>query len=200
MDFEKEISRAEMIEIWRRVGSADLTALPDMAYWHRRYPSLNAEFDRYMDAKDAKRANPGIAQPAPLSKNRKRKKASKSGRQEDRSGPVAPPDVRPPHPATISSALAGTGFTVIKLHRLWARARRGQKNAIGELDGLLAMHPRLHIAVDAFQRGHFAQASATVKQPEKRGELRVNGLVKLAVSATNPRPLSGGLPSLGKKR
>lgn len=47
-DYECEISRSEMIDIWLRVANSDRSAFALMAYWHQRYPSLKAEFSSFM--------------------------------------------------------------------------------------------------------------------------------------------------------
>ncbi len=48
-DYEREISRSEMIDIWLRVANSDQTAFALMAHWHQRYPSLKAEFKSFMN-------------------------------------------------------------------------------------------------------------------------------------------------------
>lgn len=89
-----------------------------------------------------------------------------------------------------SPSLPAQLVTVGVIHCLAASAIVGLSAAPADAERLMRSCPVSGV-------GH---APCKAEQPEKRGERRVNGLVKLAVSATNPRPLSGGLPSLGKKR
>lgn len=180
--YEREISRQQIVTVWLRVANGDLDAISELAYWHERYPNLRQEYELFVKGQATHRAASVIQD------------VGDTG--GERNAPLV--GVRVAGPLTISQALAGSGVTLKQIQRLLVRRRKGDVHSSEKLEGLLILHPNLQVVIDSFTSGK-KSGGLVVSKPKRAKKQPETPWTRMALGA-NPKPLPGGLPSLGKRR
>ena len=209
-DSDREISKEEMLAIWTRVENGDMSVLLDMAYWHHKYPALDAEYDKYVESllqftnKFQKAPRPSrleimaLQQPLEISKKASKDELLASVRRKIEAGRQR---MKSPDITSIGDALAGSGLQITKLYRTWTRAMDGNINCLRSLDKLISHHPKLHIVFSAFERGWSGPQGPNTSRGKKKIISKYGSTwSKMITTKLSSIPVSGGLPTLGKKR